>query len=148
TLGWLGPAEPFSYKLYDPIATTKADREGRYHFSEVPPGRYWIKPIAAGYINVGGASGFPGRTTAVATGSQVENLDLDLILGGVVSGCVTDEDGQPVIGEAIELIYAGERGIYDDPDLEDDSVETDSAGLYRIVGIPPGDYFIRLGENI
>ena len=105
----LWPQRYFSRK--NAIADGKTDSTGRYLFSCLPMGRYWLEVGAPGYIdpfhwNDEG----PGREVSVADGEFVVNADLDLVLGGVITGRVTDPDGRPVVGKFVELTMIGRPG--------------------------------------
>ncbi|HKA19114.1 MAG TPA: hypothetical protein VKN18_12565, partial [Blastocatellia bacterium] len=135
------------------IATGKTDSTGRYLFSScLPMGRYWLEVGAPGYFdpfhwNEEG----PGRGVSVADGEFVVNADLDLVLGGVITGRVIDPDGQPVVGEFVEVTKIGQLGPPDEPlDLpgEEGDFFTDGNGEYRIYGIPPGRYHVSTGINV
>jgi protocatechuate 3,4-dioxygenase beta subunit len=134
----------------EPIATTETDAQGRYRFSDIPTGRYWLAPVAPEYFNTKNDPEGLGLTATVTAEKGVAGANLDMTLGGVVSGRITDADGNPVAGESVDLVYSDPRGTRagDGPQLEDDDVKTDSGGVYRIVGIPPGRYLISIGEDI
>jgi hypothetical protein len=93
----------------------------------------------------------PGRDVSLADGEFVVNADLHLILGAVLTGRVTDPDGQPVVGEFVELTRIGQLGPPDEPfDLpgEEGDFFTDHNGEYRIYGIPPGRYVVSIGVDV
>jgi hypothetical protein len=142
------------YRREDAIATVMTDQTGRYHFAEVPTGFYWISVHAPGYLNaVNWDDEGPGRNISVAEGQSVEEADLDLIRGGVITGQITDAEGKPVADEYVELTFADEGRLHDDTlDLyysEDDEFPiTDSNGRYRIYGIPAGRYLASLGIDV
>jgi protocatechuate 3,4-dioxygenase beta subunit len=134
----------------EPIATTETDAQGRYRFSDIPPGRYWLAPVAPEYFNTKNGPEGLGLTATVTAEKGVAGANLDMTLGGVISGRITDADGNPVAGESVDLVYsdAHKARAGDGPQLEDDDVKTDSGGVYRIIGIPPGSYWISIGEDI
>lgn len=145
--------KPYRYVEYEKsIATVKTDRDGRYHFTEIPTGFYWISVHAPGYLNPDQWDDEgPGRNVSVADGQSVENADLDLILGGVITGRVLDVAGDPVVNEYVELIMLREFGPPEETmDLpsEDYDFHTDSNGGYRIYGIPPGRYLVSVGFDV
>jgi hypothetical protein len=133
------------------IATTRTDEYGRYWFSEVPSSFYWLRVVAPEYITTDNWDDEgPGRNVSVADGESVENVDLDLILGGVITGRITDSQGNPIVGEYVELTIVDECGLESRPqtfEFEDD-FETDDGGAYRVYGIPPGRYLVSVGVDI
>src|SRR5262245_50625529 len=140
-------------RWYERIATTRTDETGRYRFTEVSTGYYWINVAEPTYVNASNwnAEG-AGRDVAVADGDAVRNADLDLIIGGVVAGRIIDSDGNPVVDEYVELSFYNEYGRYCEDALgfydNEDEFRTDENGSYRIYGIPPGRYFISIGVDI
>ncbi|HTF37536.1 MAG TPA: carboxypeptidase-like regulatory domain-containing protein, partial [Blastocatellia bacterium] len=135
------------------IATVKTDNAGRYRFTAVPTGHYWISLHAPGYLNaVHWDEDGPGRNVSVADGQSVENADLELVLGGVIAGRITDAEGSPVVGEYVELTMVDKLGPPDETlDLyadEDELFVTDNSGRYRIYGIPPGRYLVSIGVDV
>src|SRR5262245_35123117 len=125
----------------DAIATTKTDEAGRYRFLSVPTGHYWLKVLESRYVNAihWDAEG-AGRRVWVADDESIENADLDLILGGAVTGRITDANGSPVADEYVALVFENEDrwhcedalGLYDSAD----EFRTDENGEYRLYGIP------------
>ena len=134
------------------IAIGKTDSTGRYLFDCLPMGRYWLKVGAPGYFDpFRWDDEGPGRDVSVADGEFVVNADLHLILGAVLTGRVTDPDGQPVVGEFVELTKIDQLGPPDQsfylPGEEGDFF-TDHNGEYRIYGIPPGQYVVSIGVDV
>ena len=140
------------YMREDAIAAVKTDKAGRYRFAEVPTGRYWISVHAPGYLNaVNWDDEGPGRNVSVAGGQSVENADRVLILGGVISGRITDAEGKPVAGEYVELTMVDKLGPPDETmDLPGEAYDfhTGGNGAYRIYGIPPGRYLVSIGVDV
>jgi hypothetical protein len=71
---------------------------------------------------------------------------LTLARGGVLSGTVFDEHGQPMPGVPVmpwevRTALSGERTL-DFPATGGESVTTDDRGAYRVYGLPPGEYTI------
>src|SRR5262245_8139100 len=85
-----------------PRAST--DESGRFRFTAVVAGWYSISALAPGYIMLEETSlGFPGKTLNIAEGEKVENVDLEIKRGGVITGRITDSNGRPVIEEKVTL---------------------------------------------
>jgi protocatechuate 3,4-dioxygenase beta subunit len=134
------------------VAIGETDNTGRYFFDCLPMGRYWLKVGSPGYFNpLDWDDEGPGRNVSVADVEFVENADLHLVLGGVISGRVTDPDGRPVVGQFVELTMLDKWGPPDEPfDLpgEEGDFFTNGNGEYRIYGIPPGRYFVSIGVDV
>ena len=61
------------------IATASTDEEGRYHFSDILPGHYWIKIFGREYVTAGGVQYYgPGRDVSLSDGGLV--LDTHLMI--------------------------------------------------------------------
>ncbi|HYY94567.1 MAG TPA: carboxypeptidase-like regulatory domain-containing protein [Pyrinomonadaceae bacterium] len=139
------------------VAHAKTDAEGGYRIMGVPPGRYKIIPFSPTYI-VQGLSMYdypPGKPLNLSAGESVEGIDFRLERGGVITGRVTDADGNPVVGEQVSVVpYAGneqqrqmlqqqqQRGPFDVRDYA-----TDDRGVYRIYGLLPGTYHVSVGQD-
>jgi protocatechuate 3,4-dioxygenase beta subunit len=82
-----------------------------------------------------------GAPVELADGQQAMNVDLKLARGGVVTGHVLDEEGEPLARAVVTVLrqqYArGEKQLT--PAGTD---QTDDRGQYRIFGLPPGDYYV------
>jgi hypothetical protein len=73
----------------------------------------------------------------------VRDLIFRLQPGGAITGTVSDEDSQPVVGAQVEAIPAGHgnrSGI-------SASVQTNDLGAYRLFGIPAGKYYVMATGN-
>jgi hypothetical protein len=132
------------------VAHAKTDAEGNYRLANVPPGNYKVMPFAPVYV-VEGMSMYdypPGKPLNLAAGESVENIDFRLERGGVITGRVTDADGNPVIAERVSFVPADKnqqqmmRGPSDPRDYS-----TDDRGVYRIYGLPPGRYHVSAGQD-
>ncbi|HEX7781055.1 MAG TPA: carboxypeptidase-like regulatory domain-containing protein, partial [Vicinamibacterales bacterium] len=135
------------------------DSDGAFRFMNVPAGSFTVR--ARGERSVAAPSDPEGPSTApvvVAQGSQVENVVLTLRRGGIISGTITDEFGDPVSGSVIVIDpvrsnpgvtgeittvaryasgLAASRGL----------VPTDARGRYRVTGLPPGEYLLGVAAN-
>lgn len=149
------PAPGLEVKLrtlygYDTLSSAKTDAQGNYKIPVVPAGKFWINVQASEYITDGRYSDEgPGREVTVANGESVENADINLIPGSVISGRVMDADGKPVAGEEIELFSVEERRHHNDSFwLSGGFFKTDAQGNYRLYSVPPGRYVIAVGVDV
>jgi hypothetical protein len=130
------------------VARTKTDHEGRYRLTANAPGRYQVLPSAPVYV-VPGADEFPpGRTLLLGAGDTVSDIDFRLERGGVITGRVTDAEGQPVVGEPVNLTQA-DTTKPQRPFLTNltQRFTTDDRGIYRMYGLPPGRYRVSAGQD-
>ena len=92
----------------------------------------------------GAATGTPIR---VSDGQKVETVGVKLPRGGVISGTITDEFGDPSMGTAVRpmrFVYSnGQRyaALIAQQDI------TDDRGTYRLSGLPPGEYIVTAVPN-
>ena len=116
------------------------NEEGKYKIINVPPGHYQVVAVAPALVAADTVG--RGRTIIVGKDETVENVDIPLVRGGVITGRVTDSEGRPVIEEEVSLhLVEVPKGIYQLPMR----VSTDDRGVYRIYGLPPGKYRVSAG---
>jgi protocatechuate 3,4-dioxygenase beta subunit len=134
------------------IATASTDAEGRYSFSDVRPGHYWIEVLDRNYVSSDGYHfDGSGRDVSVADGVVLGDVDIQLIKGGVISGRILDSEGRGVSGELVFMLQAEESGPRWQRYLYVNNREpfkTDVNGHYRVYGIPPGRYLVGVGVDI
>jgi len=125
----------------------KTDADGRYLLTNVAPGNYQILPVAPAYVVAELTVGFPpGRRLTVVAGEEVKDIDFRMEPGGVITGRVTDADGNPVVGEQVLIEPAadasGQRPRFD---FDQRDQQTDDRGVYRLFGLPAGRYYVSAG---
>ncbi len=126
--------------------TVVTDETGAFAFERLPPGRYTLLASKPGYLDseygqkVPG-NGRPGTPVHVAGNQRVGPLTLRLARGGVLTGIVRDEAGEPVFGTQVRamrlVMRTGERRLE-----QAGSADTDDRGIYRIPMLPPGEYVV------
>jgi hypothetical protein len=123
----------------------KSDDEGKYRITGVAAGHYYINVLAIGVVLTGGAESiWRGKRLTIAAGENLENINLELRREGVITGRVTDSNGNPVAREEIELIKLAADGKpqhFNHPRLK----TTDEHGVYRITGLPEGRFLVSIG---
>ena len=134
-----------------PILTATTDAEGRYKFSDVAAGGYIVTVHAPAYVLQveRRRRSDAGKGLNVAENDNLENVDLAMTRGGVVTGKVTDEDGRPVIAESVTIFRLDQQGkrIATDAFEAFGREETDDQGVYRIFGIEAGHYLVAAGSS-
>lgn len=126
-----------------PRATT-TDAQGRYRVTGLPAAAYTITATKTGFVDAAFGQRRALRTgtpVQIADGQQVAEADIRLPRGGVITGHITDEDGDPLARAAVTVLRyqwaGGEKRLTPaSSDLSDDR------GQYRVFGLPPGDYFV------
>ena len=120
------------------------DDEGRFGFSGLEPGDYTVKAVRPAYLaNAFGATrpGRAGIPVTLVAGQQVTDVTVVMPRGSAIEGVLRDIAGDTAPGMRVEAIRLfrnalGERG-------ERAGVAfTDDRGIYRIFGLPQGDYVL------
>ena len=114
------------------------DQDGNYRIKNVPPGTYDVIVASPAYVATEGR-----KSLIVGKNETVENIDITLELGGVITGKVTDAEGRPVIEETVYVsaATAAQRLGYGR------NVRTDDRGIYRAYGVPAGRYNVSAGRD-
>ncbi len=119
----------------------RTDEDGNYRITNVPPGNYHIYPIAPALVI---ESGQPNRL-AIAAGENIRDINFTLTRGGVITGKITDADGQPLIEELVSVSSIDLEQDYVRPDFT--GINTDDRGVYRAFGLRPGKYKVSVGNS-
>jgi hypothetical protein len=147
------------------LANGRSLLDGSYEIRDVPPGDYYVLAKMAGYI---------GPISNVETEDDTEDLDkvlagvpmvhvvahrsstADVTLrhGGAIKGTVRFDDGAPVGGALVKVEAVSgvdpSRSSYalDAVGNRLDQGTTDDEGNYRVSGLPPGKYRVRVEIEI
>lgn len=139
---------------------TYSDENGAFMFPNMPPGRYTLSASKPGYIRTAyGAKRYdrPGTPIHLDAGQVASNIRLTTHKGGVITGQILDETGLPAYGVRVQVLeyrtVLGERRLAIVRGLAGGLLgeTTDDRGVYRLYGLPPGDYVVvaspRLARN-
>lgn len=131
--------------------SAKTDENGHYEFTGLAAGRYGV--LAASYVNASDdfwhSESKPFKLCSVAPGEKLENQDIRLTRGGVITGRVTDATDKPVILEQVQLSFV-DRGGKRQPFpnfINNEMGITDDRGVYRYFGLPAGQYLVSVGQE-
>lgn len=128
-----------------PLRTT-TDADGRFRFNDVTAGQYMINALTPGFYSTSESQyGLPGKTLNVGKGETIENIELPLKRGAVITGRVTDENDEPIVETNVQLQRVGDRVPLRQNMLSFEMHRTDDRGIYRIYGLPPGKYHVSVG---
>jgi len=123
----------------------ETDLEGRYGFTELPAGRYRVRAAKGLFVPIeyGQRLAFEGgRTIDLADDATLDKIDLALPRGGVISGQVVDDLGEPVAWARVSAMRSryeqGKRKLLP----VGRPVVTNDLGQYRLYGLPPGSYAV------
>jgi hypothetical protein len=125
------------------MATT--DGDGKYEFKELPAGRYNVSASKGSYVALQYGQQRPfeaGKPVEILDRQTVEKVDFALPRGGVITGRILDEFGEPlpdaqVMAQRYQNIGGRRRlGLAGRP------ASTNDIGEFRLFAIPPGQYYL------
>lgn len=128
--------------------TALTDAQGMFVIDHLPAGQYSISASRTTYLTTSYGQkrpAGPGSTMAVTEGQTVA-VSLQMVRGGVISGTVFSEDGEPMAQTQVQVWrLAMNNGI---KRLQrSNGASTDDRGAYRISGLQPGDYLVSATAN-
>ncbi len=128
--------------------TVLTDALGQFSFQRLPAGQFTLNVSQTQFLpTVYGQKRPGGQGTAVrlADGEQL-NLKIPMLRGGVITGTVIGEDGEPQRGVPVRgLRYVMTNGVRR---LQQSGfANTDDRGVYRLFGLQPGDYLVSATPN-
>jgi protocatechuate 3,4-dioxygenase beta subunit len=122
------------------------DGEGRFEFRDLPAGRFTLQASKSGYVSVQFGQTRPyesGRPIELADKQVLENSDIAMPRGSVISGRIVDEFGEPIPDVAVTAMRqswsGGRRRLVPAPGR---MAQTNDLGQFRLYGLPPGEYYI------
>ena len=129
------------------------DANGRYDAPGLPAGSYNITVSRRGYVTLayGQTRPFqPGREVEVRAGQTNDRIDFALSRGGVITGRITDQNGEPQPGvqmSALQFSWQpnGARRLEPTSGGIHDRTFTDDLGQFRLYGLMPGSYIVAAG---
>ena len=125
-------------------AARETDDQGRFSFTNLPPGKYQLSATRQGFLNGSyGARKFSGNGTPILLGQDQQMRDLNIKLSpqSVIVGKVIDEDGEPMANVQVRVLrYAYRQGKKQW--VNSNSANTSDIGEFRIASLNPGRYLV------
>ncbi len=121
---------------------TTSDGEGKFEMTGLQPVSYVIFPFLQGYA--------PVLRDLDDTQAHVhragDSVTLVLTKGGVITGTVTNQAGEPVVGVNVRALMVNpSHGLPFPYNILASADRTDDRGIYRIYGLPEGAYVVWAG---
>jgi protocatechuate 3,4-dioxygenase beta subunit len=117
------------------------DKDGNFRGAGLSPGLY--------SIDVPRVKEFVMRPSTAAESRERryyrvgDSVTITLMKGGVITGRVTNPDGQPMVGAEVSATMVRDEEGYSVRDApEGEARMTDDRGIYRIYGLRPGSYIV------
>src|SRR5262245_53767051 len=125
----------------------QTDDDGSFSVEGLAAGAYSISVAAPAYIVFSGLIGDDGKPIYYRPGDQVT---IRMTKGGVITGKVTDSQGQPPVQIPVQAIrLRDEKGRparqMAKPFSTSEGANTDDRGIYRLYGLEPGVYLVSAG---
>ena len=118
------------------------DQDGRFEVSGLERATYQVNAWLSAYAPQP-RNPFDTQSSNVRVG---ESVTLVLIKGGVITGTVTNQNGEPVVGVRVRAKLIRDNDLlpaaYAQMGMER---TTDDRGVYRIYGLPAGTYVVWAG---
>jgi hypothetical protein len=134
--------------------STLTDVEGRFVLRGVPTGRMRIFPEKSGFVYSRPNTLYPrepGVWIEVASGDRLQNVELRMVKEAAISGRILDSLGQPVPTAGVTVLVrsfddTGKPTLTRAPGTPYNfaMVRTNDRGEFRLSGLPPRDYYLRV----
>jgi 5-hydroxyisourate hydrolase-like protein (transthyretin family) len=133
----------------DVVHQAVTDGAGTFSFDRLPAGAYRLRFSKPGYLDTAYGQARPGTDTpgkeiVLRDREPVARIVVPLSHGGVISGTIRDDRGDPVYGAVVSVSrWMTSRGTRQLEQVEE--ARTDERGNYRIALLPPRDYVLSAG---
>lgn len=129
------------------VAKTTTDEEGNYRLTGLPAGAVKILPVARSLaVGPDAKTRELGQSVNIAAGDSITKVDFALVRGAVVTGRITDPEGNPVITERVSVVRKDATDDGPQMSFMGTRNRTDDRGIYRIYGLSPGNYKVSVGQ--
>lgn len=114
---------------------TVTDGEGRFRAPGLIAGEYLITVEKPGYMKT---------RIAARIGPERTAITIRLVRHGAITGRVTDQAGQPLRSARVTAMSRNADGTLQAVEGDGTAASVDSNGLYRLYGLPPGEYAVAV----
>jgi hypothetical protein len=126
---------------------TSTDSDGHYSFTNLPAGPYEIQVFAPAFIGTG-----HDDPILAADGETIDGVDFAMAAGGVITGSIQLANGHPAINKTIRIDLTDQKQAAPESSsaairamvkqITAHNTSTDDRGVYRIYGVPAGEYVV------
>jgi Carboxypeptidase regulatory-like domain len=124
---------------------TSTDPLGQFRIEGVLPGEYEVAIVRPGFVRVNSRS--EKNRITVTAGQDLTGLVYKMQAAGVVSGKITEADGDPVAGVTVWVTRVGKggeaAGVVGGSNQDAGEESTNDLGEYRIANLRAGDYIVQ-----
>jgi protocatechuate 3,4-dioxygenase beta subunit len=128
---------------------TRTDAAGKFSFERIAPGSYMLRVTHPAYLPAvygAPADSSGGTVLTLAEGRQMAGVTVKLVMPGVVTGRVVDEDGDPYPHgnvQVLKLVHFNGR-----PQVSQVAkADSGDDGKFKVEGVPPGRFYLRVGPQ-
>lgn len=142
--GGLGSARP---QGRPPSYGATSDAQGKFGFTNLPPGRYQLAAEKSGYVRANyGAEPNRPLTPLVAEASQkITDIEFKLTPQAIIAGRVLDENGEPLANAQIRVLRRS--GYFRQTTGGGNGVNTNAIGEFLIGELAPGRYVLLVDHR-
>jgi hypothetical protein len=149
---------PEHSRSYHQIYLATSDVDGRFILKDIPPGRYRFFATHTGFVEQQYKAGNndTGPLLSLRAGEKVADALFRMTAAAVITGRVSNEDGEAMpLVQIFALRRPNEEDTEDEPPFPSrkmemqavSSAQSDDRGQYRIFGLKPGEYYIRVEDS-
>src|SRR5207244_2586566 len=125
---------------------TVTDRDGRFIFRDLKPGRYTIRSVREGFFGkpVNGAYPPTSWIDISVAEKETKQASLSMVPGAIIAGRVYDTTGAPLLNAQVQAFSTAYQTGFAllQPAVAGPAKTTDDRGEYRLFWLPPGDYYL------
>src|SRR5579863_244548 len=126
-----------------PAYAASSDTAGNFAFEDLPPGRYNLSSERAGYLraNYTASSNGPITVLDLTSGQTLTGIAIKMTPQAVISGKITDENGDPCPNVNVQLArwayVGGQKRLQ-----PSNGGQTNAEGVFAIGNLAAGSYYI------